>query len=105
MSQSPAPTDLRAEAERHLRALAGPDATLRDDQWRAIEALVGGRRRALGVQRTGWGKSAVYFLATPLLRAQRAGATPVLSPPPPPHPHPGAAAEPARIPPPPDQTA
>src|SRR3954451_20192815 len=80
MSQSPAPTDLRAEAERHLRALAGPDATLRDDQWRAIEALVVGRRRALVVQRTGWGKSAVYFVATALLRAQGAGATVIVSP-------------------------
>src|SRR3954465_7013700 len=80
MSQSPAPTDLRAEAERHLRALAGPDATLRDDQWRAIEALVVGRRRALVVQRTGWGKSAVYFIATALLRAQGAGATVIVSP-------------------------
>ena len=71
---------LREEAERHLRALAGPDATLRDDQWRAIEALVVGRRRALVVQRTGWGKSAVYFVATALLRAQGAGATVIVSP-------------------------
>src|SRR3954452_856689 len=73
-------TELRDEAERHLRALAGPDATLRDDQWRAIEALVVGRRRALVVQRTGWGKSAVYFVATALLRAQGAGATVIVSP-------------------------
>src|SRR3954447_11238342 len=72
--------ELRDEAERHLRALAGPDATLRDDQWRAIEALVVGRRRALVVQRTGWGKSAVYFVATALLRAQGAGATVIVSP-------------------------
>ena len=46
---------LRAEAERHLRALAGPDARLREDQWTAISALVTDRRRALVVQRTGWG--------------------------------------------------
>ena len=52
-------TSLRAEAERHLRALAGESATLRPDQWRAIEALVAEGRRALVVQRTGWGKSAV----------------------------------------------
>src|SRR3954452_11411787 len=81
MSQSPAPTDLRAEAERHLRALAGPDATLRDDQWRAIEALVEGRRRALVVQRTGWGKSAVYFVATALLRASGSGPAVIVKPP------------------------
>src|SRR3954468_9577847 len=80
MSRSPSPSDLREEAERHLRALAGPDATLRDDQWRAIEALVVGRRRALVVQRTGWGKSAVYFVATALLRSQGAGATVIVSP-------------------------
>ena len=34
------------------------------DQWEAIEALVEHRRRVLVVQRTGWGKSAVYFVAT-----------------------------------------
>jgi ATP-dependent DNA helicase RecQ len=72
--------DLRVEAERHLRALAGHGATLRDDQWRAIEALVVQRRRALVVQRTGWGKSAVYFVATALLRSRSAGATVIVSP-------------------------
>src|SRR3954462_1200701 len=73
-------TDLRDRAEELLRALAGPTARLRDDQWSAIEALVVGRRRALVVQRTGWGKSAVYFVATALLRAQGAGATVIVSP-------------------------
>jgi ATP-dependent DNA helicase RecQ len=70
----------RDEAERHLRALAGDDARLRDDQWTAIEALVRDRRRALVVQRTGWGKSAVYFVATALLRATGAGPTVIVSP-------------------------
>ena len=64
---------LRERAERHLRALAGSDARLREDQWRAIEALVVEHRRALVVQRTGWGKSAVYFVATALLRGCSAG--------------------------------
>ena len=74
-------TDVRAEAERHLRALVGrDDATLRDDQWTAIEALVVERRRALVVQRTGWGKSAVYFVSTLLLRADGAGPTVIVSP-------------------------
>ena len=73
-------TDLRSAAQSHLEALAGPDAVLREDQWRAIEALVVDRRRALVVQRTGWGKSAVYFIATALLRAQGAGATVIVSP-------------------------
>ena len=71
---------LRAEAEEHLRALAGPGASLRDDQWTAISALVTGRRRALVVQRTGWGKSAVYFITTALLRARGAGPSVIVSP-------------------------
>ena len=73
-------TTTRDEAERHLRALAGEHAVLREDQWTAIDALVTGRRRALVVQRTGWGKSAVYFVATALLRANGAGPTVIISP-------------------------
>src|SRR4051812_22968886 len=77
----PARAELRAAAEQHLQALVGrPDAALRDDQWTAIEALVAERRRALVVQRTGWGKSAVYFVATALLRARAAGPTVIVSP-------------------------
>ncbi|MFF5053629.1 DEAD/DEAH box helicase [Micromonospora sp. NPDC000663] len=68
---------VRERAEAVLRRLAGDHARLREDQWRAIEALVVDRRRVLCVQRTGWGKSAVYFVATALLRdsdrADRAG--------------------------------
>ena len=71
---------LRAEAESVLRALAGEQARLRDDQWQAIEALVADRRRCLVVQRTGWGKSAVYFAATALLRARGSGPTVIVSP-------------------------
>jgi ATP-dependent DNA helicase RecQ len=71
---------LRDEAERCLRALAGDQARLRADQWTAIEALAGDRRRALVVQRTGWGKSAVYFVATALLRARGAGPAVIVSP-------------------------
>ena len=59
---------IRQCAEEVLRRLAGRHAILREDQWRAIEALVVDRRRVLCVQRTGWGKSAVYFVATALLR-------------------------------------
>ncbi|SDS74422.1 ATP-dependent DNA helicase, RecQ-like [Nocardioides scoriae] len=73
--------DTRDEAERHLRALVGSDdARLHDDQWSAIEALVVEQRRALVVQRTGWGKSAVYFVATALLRELGAGPTVIISP-------------------------
>ncbi|MDH6243767.1 RecQ family ATP-dependent DNA helicase [Mycobacterium sp. OTB74] len=70
----------RGDAQAILQQLAGPDAVLRDDQWTAIEALVVGRRRALVVQRTGWGKSAVYFIAAKLLRAAGYGPTVIVSP-------------------------
>jgi ATP-dependent DNA helicase RecQ len=72
--------DRRDEAESFLRALAGPAAQLREDQWTAIRALVEDGRRALVVQRTGWGKSAVYFTATALLRARGAGPSVIVSP-------------------------
>jgi ATP-dependent DNA helicase RecQ len=68
------------QAESLLRTLAGADARLRSDQWRAIEALVLDGRRVLCVQATGWGKSAVYFIATGLLRARGAGPTVIVSP-------------------------
>ncbi|MEU5563996.1 RecQ family ATP-dependent DNA helicase [Micromonospora musae] len=66
---------MRERAEAVLRRLAGEHARLREDQWRAIEALVVERRRVLCVQRTGWGKSAVYFVATALLRERDRAAT------------------------------
>src|SRR5664279_1160465 len=69
----------RAGAQEVLTLLAGESAVLRDDQWRAIEALLQGER-VLVVQRTGWGKSAVYFTATALLRARGAGVTLIVSP-------------------------
>ena len=68
---------LRAEALEILRALTGrADAEFHPGQFEAIEALVADHRRALVVQRTGWGKSAVYFIAALLQR--RAGAGPAL---------------------------
>ncbi|MEU5598727.1 RecQ family ATP-dependent DNA helicase [Streptomyces sp. NPDC020298] len=75
--------DLRTQADAVLARLVGDTtgaARLREDQWRAIEALVADRRRALVVQRTGWGKSAVYFVATSLLRAHGSGPTVIVSP-------------------------
>ncbi|GGT44056.1 RecQ family ATP-dependent DNA helicase [Streptomyces purpureus] len=74
---------LRAAADAVLARLvsdAGGTARLREDQWRAIEALVADKRRALVVQRTGWGKSAVYFVATSLLRERGSGPTVIVSP-------------------------
>ncbi|WP_062301431.1 RecQ family ATP-dependent DNA helicase [Demequina subtropica] len=84
MVPSPAVTaasSLRTDAEAALRRLVGrEDVALREDQWSAIDALVSRSARALVVQRTGWGKSAVYFVATRLLRDRGAGPTVIVSP-------------------------
>ncbi|MGW6055895.1 RecQ family ATP-dependent DNA helicase [Streptomyces sp. NPDC055189] len=84
--------ELRTAADAVLARLVGGPAPangeappsdgprLREDQWRAIEALVADKRRALVVQRTGWGKSAVYFVATALLRERGSGPTVIVSP-------------------------
>ncbi len=63
-----------------LRTMLGPQADFRRNQWEAIEALAEGRRRVLVVERTGWGKSIVYFVATRLLRDGGAGPTLLISP-------------------------
>lgn len=60
--------------------MLGAGSQFRQGQWEAIEAVVVRRQRALIVQRTGWGKSIVYFLATKLLRDQGAGPTLLISP-------------------------
>jgi ATP-dependent DNA helicase RecQ len=76
-----ATTDTRTEALEVLRALVGrDDADFHEGQFKAIQALVDDRRRALVVQRTGWGKSAVYFVSTLLLRRRGAGPTVLVSP-------------------------
>lgn len=73
--------DLAGRARAALQRLVGDDAAdFREGQWEAVEALVGGRHRALVVQRTGWGKSAVYFVSTALRRAEGAGPTLIVSP-------------------------
>src|SRR4051794_28992768 len=66
--------------EELLRRLAGPDASFREHQREAITDLVDDRARVLCVQRTGWGKSAVYFLATSMLRERGAGPALIVSP-------------------------
>jgi len=71
----------REEAEGLLqRATGEPHLKFRPGQWEAIDRLVNRRSRALVVQRTGWGKSMVYFLAAKLLRDQGAGPTVIVSP-------------------------
>jgi ATP-dependent DNA helicase RecQ len=71
---------MRALAEKWLRERLGAKASFRDGQWQAIEALVEKRQRVLVVERTGWGKSLVYFMATRLLRQQGVGTTILISP-------------------------
>ncbi|PFG29697.1 RecQ family ATP-dependent DNA helicase [Paramicrobacterium agarici] len=71
----------RIAALEKLRTLVGrDDAEFHDGQFEAISALVDDRERTLVVQRTGWGKSAVYFVATLLLRQAGAGPTLLVSP-------------------------
>ncbi len=72
---------MREYAEGLLRkALDNPNACFRDGQWEAIEKVAIERKRLLLVQRTGWGKSIVYFIATHLLRKRGAGPTLLISP-------------------------
>ncbi|WP_138760399.1 RecQ family ATP-dependent DNA helicase [Modestobacter altitudinis] len=74
-------TDLADEALGVLRELTGrPEAVFREGQDAAVTALVERQERALVVQRTGWGKSAVYFVSTALLRRRGKGPTLLVSP-------------------------
>ena len=73
-------TGFDAVASSVLHALAGPDARLRDDQRVAVEALGRPGARVVVVQATGWGKSAVYWVATAIARSRGAGPTLVVSP-------------------------
>jgi ATP-dependent DNA helicase RecQ len=57
-----------------------PDASFREGQEEAITHVVDGRGRLLLVQKTGWGKSYVYFIATKLLRETGLGPTLLISP-------------------------
>jgi len=54
----------KAKAESLLRQMLGADKSFRDGQWEAIEAIAVRNHRLMVVQRTGWGKSIVYFIAT-----------------------------------------
>jgi ATP-dependent DNA helicase RecQ len=70
-----------AQATELLRtALNNPEACFRDGQWEAIDALVNHRQKLLVVQRTGWGKSAVYFIGTRIFRDWGIGPTIIVSP-------------------------
>jgi len=71
--------DIKREAFRILKSLYGENAEFRPGQYEAIEATLT-NRRTLVVQKTGWGKSLVYFTATKLLRTAGRGTTIVVSP-------------------------
>lgn len=74
-------TELKNRARSLLQlALNNTEAEFREGQWEAIASLVEERSKLLVVQRTGWGKSLVYFLATRLLRDRSAGPTILISP-------------------------
>lgn len=70
----------KEKAQQLLKRSIGPDAEFRPQQWEAIDGLVNDRERLLLVQRTGWGKSTVYFIATKLLRERGEGPTLIISP-------------------------
>ncbi|CDH46592.1 RecQ family ATP-dependent DNA helicase [Candidatus Contendibacter odensensis] len=79
-------TDSQSQNQRQLarqqlcQALAQPLADFHPGQWEAIDALVNRREKLLVVQRTGWGKSMVYFIAARLLRDRGSGPTLIVSP-------------------------
>ncbi|NYT62973.1 RecQ family ATP-dependent DNA helicase [Alcaligenaceae bacterium] len=71
----------RVQARQLLKtALAHPDAEFREGQWEAIDALVNQKQKLLVVQRTGWGKSSVYFISTRVFRDRGMGPAIIVSP-------------------------
>ena len=70
----------KADAEPLLKQMLGPEAVFRDGQWEAVDRVANQGQRLLVVQRTGWGKSVVYFLATKILRDRGAGPALLVSP-------------------------
>ena len=79
-SDAPADAEFYQEAHQRLALLTGHQGAFRPGQFEAISALVQQRRRVLVVQKTGWGKSAVYFLAAHLLRQRGRGISLIVSP-------------------------
>lgn len=70
----------KEKARALLKQMLGQDAEFRDGQWEAIDRVANGRQRLLVVQRTGRGKSLVYFLASKILRDAGAGPALLISP-------------------------
>ena len=82
MTFDPAPDPLQVPdaLQAHLETMLGPGAAFREGQREAIEAVVRDGSRTLVVQRTGWGKSLVYWIATRVRRDQGHGPTLIVSP-------------------------
>ena len=71
----------KVQAEQLLKtALADTTVTFRDGQWEAIDGIVNQNQKLLVVQRTGWGKSSVYFISTKIFRERGKGPTLIVSP-------------------------
>ena len=71
----------RFEAQELLRTtLADPTVEFRDGQWEAIDMVVNQQEKLLLVQRTGWGKSAIYFISAKIFRDRGMGPTIIISP-------------------------
>lgn len=71
----------KANALQYLQvAMGGHGAEFREGQWEAIDQIVNQRGKVLCVQRTGWGKSMVYFVSAKLMRDQGMGVTLIISP-------------------------
>src|SRR5260370_40508871 len=70
----------KIEAESLLHQMLGAEKSFRDGQWEAIETAAVRKQRVFVVQRTGWGKSIVYFIATKILRDCGSGPALLISP-------------------------
>ena len=71
----------RTAALQTLRvAMGDAGAEFREGQWEAIDHIANHRGKVLCVQRTGWGKSMVYFVSAKLMRARGHGVTLIISP-------------------------
>ena len=78
-TDSNARNDERIKVNEVLQSIYGADAKFRSGQYEAIEATLN-NKRTLVVQKTGWGKSLVYFVCTRVLRSQGKGFTIIISP-------------------------
>lgn len=71
---------LLSRTEKILKEALGESASFREGQWEAIHSITQPGKQLIVVQRTGWGKSLVYFIATRLNRERNRGMTILISP-------------------------